>query len=456
MAASIDIFWGDEPLERSELQFLAALQADLDRRGVSALVLANFYTGRRARQVDFLIVTDARVCHVELKGYRGVLVGGRNGPWSVQDEDGSLRLIERQNPYTQAATCKFAISDDMHDLVATGLPGPVRDKFYKHIDTVVVVFPTLDPKSQVPSDYRVSTLGYPAFVQLLLSAGDPAPWTRRHWDEFIRARSLTSAKASIGNAGLSAEDRALEVEDYLRRYRDFYSPGLPPLVPLSFVADGNDILHDDVVRLALDAGMVLLVGQSGSGKSHLARHSTLAMSDELVPFWVAVRSYDGRLSTLLNRSVARFSTKTFTQLEEAIRRTGRRLLIVFDGLNECPEAMREQFAGDVRALDIRLDPLVLVTSQFVPSPPFRNGAITVQTTVLSLEQRVALLTSYGAPTIESKCEPFSNAYELAIAAECAVEIDGAPTRAKLFAAFLRRRLHDRSAPAICRQALRRI
>jgi energy-coupling factor transporter ATP-binding protein EcfA2 len=456
MAASIDIFWGDEPLERSELQFLAALQADLDRGGVSALVLANFYTGRGARQVDFLIVTDARVCHVELKGYRGILVGGTNGPWSIQDEDGSLRLIERQNPYMQAATCTFAISDDMHDLVATGLPGPVREKFYKHIDTVVVVFPTLDPKSQVPSDYRVSTLGYPAFVQLLLSAGDPAPWTRRHWGEFIRARSLTNAKASIGDAGLSFEDRALEVEDYLRRYRDFYSAGLPPLVPLSLVADGNDILHDEVVGLTRDAGMVLLVGQSGSGKSHLARHSTLAMSDELVPVWVAVRSYDGRLSTLLNRSIARFSTNTFTQLEEAMRRTGRRLLIVLDGLNECPEAMREQFAGDVRALDLRLDPLVLVTSQSMPSPPLRTGAITVQTTALSSDQRVALLTSYGAPTIESKCDPFSNAYELAIAAECAVEIDGAPTRAKLFAAFLRRRLRDRSTPAICRQALRRI
>ena len=102
MAETIEVFWGDEPDEQSERDFLAQLKEDLARRNVSATILANFYACLSSRQIDFLIVTGNHACPVELKNYSGVLVGGTNGPWSTRQRDGTLEMIDRQNPYSQA------------------------------------------------------------------------------------------------------------------------------------------------------------------------------------------------------------------------------------------------------------------------------------------------------------------------------------------------------------------
>lgn len=98
MAATIEVFWGDEPDEKSELDFLDQLEEDFARRDISATILVNFYTHRSSRQIDFLVVTRNHVCAVELKSYSGVLVGGTNGPWSARSPDGTLNVIERRNP----------------------------------------------------------------------------------------------------------------------------------------------------------------------------------------------------------------------------------------------------------------------------------------------------------------------------------------------------------------------
>src|SRR5690348_18168384 len=113
MRATIEVFWNGEPEVRSEREFLTQLKADLASRNVSATILANFYTYRSSRQVDFLVITDNHVCHVELKNYRGILTGTTNGPWSSRRPDGTLETIDHQNPYDQAVGCKMAISDDL-------------------------------------------------------------------------------------------------------------------------------------------------------------------------------------------------------------------------------------------------------------------------------------------------------------------------------------------------------
>jgi hypothetical protein len=89
--ATIEVFWGDEPDEQSERDFLSQLKDDLARRNISATILANFYTYRSSRQIDFLVVTRNHACSVELKNYRGVLGGGTNG----RGQPASLTAIVR-------------------------------------------------------------------------------------------------------------------------------------------------------------------------------------------------------------------------------------------------------------------------------------------------------------------------------------------------------------------------
>jgi len=58
MTADIKVFWGEPSAERSEAEFLAQLREDLTRRGISAVILANYFTASSSRQVDFFIITE--------------------------------------------------------------------------------------------------------------------------------------------------------------------------------------------------------------------------------------------------------------------------------------------------------------------------------------------------------------------------------------------------------------
>jgi len=61
---SVEVFWGGEPEHQSEREFLAQLRAELEGQQHGALILANFYLSG-GLQVDFLIITPDRLCHIE-------------------------------------------------------------------------------------------------------------------------------------------------------------------------------------------------------------------------------------------------------------------------------------------------------------------------------------------------------------------------------------------------------
>lgn len=64
---NVDVFLGDMIDDAIEHRFLQRLRGDLQRGGVRARIHANFVAGKMQRQVDFLICTDCRLVHAELK-----------------------------------------------------------------------------------------------------------------------------------------------------------------------------------------------------------------------------------------------------------------------------------------------------------------------------------------------------------------------------------------------------
>ncbi|NYF58812.1 NERD domain-containing protein [Micromonospora purpureochromogenes] len=453
----VEIYWGEEPTEQSERQFLAQLTADLRAHGVSALILANFFTSKGSRQIDFFVAAEAHACHVELKNYSGVLVGRQNGPWSTRRPDGSLEVIERQNPYAQAVGGRYAISDDMHAFVRDneGVPRPASEKrFYTQFDSVVCVYPRLEPGSQVPEDYKVRTLGYTHLLSLLATPGTRPGWTREHWLAFIRMHGLVpAAESSAGRLPLTeAQDF---VTSYIRRFRGFYGRDLHELVPMQVQVGAETVPSTQLLGGLGRWSHAQLVGRSGSGKSHLAKHAALGATEKgYVPVFVAAGMYEGRLSNLLDRSVARFSNNKAEELMHAARLLDRDVLLVVDGLNECSGSMVDRLVGDLSAFCLRTPALTLVTTQTeVKLPEPMSGQIISMGSV-GKDERQALLASYGTPAIAELCEPFATPYELSIASECAAELSGTPTSAELLAAFVRKRLSGLAEPAATRDALR--
>jgi hypothetical protein len=459
MVTTLEAFWGDEPDEQSERDFLAQLKEDLAQRDISATILANFYTKSRSRQVDFLVVTANHVCPVELKNYMGPLIGGENGPWSKRLRDGRLEVINRQNPYNQAFLCKMAISDDLQLLANqdSGIPRPPGGKkFYTQLDGVVCIFPRLEPGSQVPSDYRVKTLGYAEFVEFLTAAGPHPDWQPEHWLSYIRLLGLTSA-AGPGVQVLAAAAAQELASTYRQRFGNFYRRDLHELVPLPLIHGNEMITPPDLLGIVPANRHLQLIGPSGSGKSHHAKHAVLGLpEDSWLPVFIDAGMYEGRLAALLNRSVARFVTKTAADLTRAASINGQTVLLVIDGFNECPQPLQERLVGDLSAFCRRTSAATLITSQAPVSVSDAFEGTVVRVGHLDDEARKAVLTSYGAPEIVDLTEAFSTAYELSIAAECASELESPVTRAALFSAFVRKRLSQAPSPAGLRGVLRRL
>lgn len=460
MNPTFDVFWNAKPDVASELAFLKQLKADLARAGVPATIFANYFTKTRPRQVDFLVVTDEHVCHVELKGYTGVLHGGTNGPWSVVKRDGAVEVLEdRQNPYTQALACKMAISDDMHALARhdSAIPAPDNSRrFYTQFDSVVCIWPRLEDESQVPGDYKVRTLGYADFVKFLLTPGQRPAWIRDNWLAMIRMLGLINAQER-NQARLTTSAAQALADHYVQQFTDFPSRNLHELVPLPLAIGVETISLSALMAGLPEIRHVQLIGRSGCGKTHMVKHILLDLpANSLVPIFVEGAMYDGMLSTLLNRSVAPFTTARANDLLRSAAINGQTILLAIDGFNECSQPLQDRLLGELSAICRRTKAVTLITSQTtVPVPDYLTGQ-RVYVGELTDADRGAVLTSYGAPEILHLTEPFTTAYELSVAAECAHEIADSVTRASLFAAFTRKRLDRTRSPAVTRGVLRQL
>lgn len=455
---AVQVFFGDDLRVRSELDFLAQVEVDLEAADLQAVILANFFTCSGSRQVDFLIATESHACHVELKNYTGVLAGAENGAWSSRLADGRTEVIDRQNPYHQALGCKMAISDDMGSLAArdAGIPRPAgRQKFFTRLDSVVCVFPRLADGSEVPSDYKVRTLGYRDFFAFLSSPGANPGWRLEHWEAFIRDHSLVNARAASGE-GPNQTAAATMISEYRRRFDAFHRHGLHELVPVPWTRDGQVVTPNMLPCMAESAGHVQLTGPSGSGKSHLLRHTLLRTGPSVLPVIAEAGMYEGQLSALIGRSIARFTTASARELLRAATVCGHSVLLAVDGLNECPERLRETLAGDISAFCLWTGARTITTAQARAGFPSELTGIEVQAGSLGDADRRAVLASYGAEAIMSFSDPFTTPYELSVAAICASELRGVVTKGALFSNFIRRQLGSTPNPTPVRDALRQL
>ena len=109
MEPTIDVYLSEPIQEQSENDFLNRIKSAFREEGRNAIILGNFSV--LSRQVDFFLITENCACHVELKTSRYPISWGENGSWSQHLPDGSLKDMGSPNPYRQALTCKYTLSN---------------------------------------------------------------------------------------------------------------------------------------------------------------------------------------------------------------------------------------------------------------------------------------------------------------------------------------------------------
>ena len=206
---TIELFIGS-PLDiESEEVFLKRLIADLQKAHINATIFANFITREPHRQIDFFIATKTNAYHVELKTITAPIFGDTNGRWRIKLENGDYKSLGSQNPYRQALDCKYALSNAMDNLAknSANVPrSPNSKPFFKHIKSTVCVYPKLKLNSKVPSDFKVSTLGYPEFFRHLVKDKSSINWKKENWHELamtlglVRVRDINEITAPTVNS----------------------------------------------------------------------------------------------------------------------------------------------------------------------------------------------------------------------------------------------------------------
>jgi nuclease-like protein len=295
MKPTIDTYLGSPIEEESEKDFLSKLISDLRSRGEDAVVLANFHAGRLQLQVDFLVITSKCVCHVELKNYTRPIEGTYNGPWKLRMPDGKVTPVGDKNRYHQAKSCKFAISDELHALVKkdSSLPDiPSGKKFYQFIESVVCVFPEILPGSSIDkTDNKVRIKSYTDLAPFLITQNRNPGWRREHWIKFAMHLGLVRHEPSTELLEREPIKARKTVEEYSKRLSEMVGSNLHPPVPTKIHTKEGLIESSQLLDLFSKGIHCLVLGKSGTGKTHLLKHMALgAIRDNVLPILARAKS----------------------------------------------------------------------------------------------------------------------------------------------------------------------
>ena len=366
------------------------------------------------------------------------MLGKENGRWAQVLPDGEERQLEG-NCGRQAIDGTFAISDAMRSLARAKGGNDETVDFKRRIDTVVGMWEAIPEGSAIEPPRHVTVQGYRDLLERLVAPGPKVPWTDGDWDEFALHHGLYQPEDD-SPAERRRRNSLQIVSGYRLRARDSLAEGLKPPVDLGATGrDGTRASAQDIDRMVADGRTVAIAGPSGSGKSFLARHLAVRHCDAgRLVVWVRAADYEGRFSDLLSLATAPYSPERRGDLTRAAEAAGTAIMVVLDGLNECPEHERGEMLKQLKAFLLRHPAGVLVTTTTQDGLAGTLGAAILHAGEPDEEAREAILASYGARRPERISEQLRTPHELSIAAECECELAANASAADMHDAFIRR------------------
>ena len=438
LETNIALYIGAPIEEESERSVLSALLTTLAERAIPAVVFANLHVG--GRQLDFVVGTSQLTLVVEAKTSTYPLRGQYNGDWVAITRAGKKPF---RNAYQQALQATYAMRDAMraHDNSLSGYPR-----------ACVVFTPTLPAGSDLPeSDYKVSLCDL-GELPTQIDQGSVMRWSPEHWHRFAEVNGLQR----VADAKSALDARLLDAQRTLDRYSGAfaatYAPVIARYVPDSYRMAGQDCTLQDVeASLVHDREDLLIRGPSGCGKSLLSFClANRLLSVGVIPLIVECKSFDGQLSTSLDREAALLDMRSAMYLIAAARSLSRSIAVVVDGYNECPTASRVQLTRALRAVSVKYDAIVLITSQtdIERSDLLQLRQVNVVPPSNELKVKIANVDPSVDASLVPLLETVTTGIEANLVGQIGREISMSSSRFALFDFFVRRKLGDSASDVI--------
>ncbi|MFD0850537.1 NERD domain-containing protein [Sphingosinicella xenopeptidilytica] len=396
--------------------------------GVDAVLLANVILGPNRRQIDLIVATAATAIVVEIKAYIHPVHGGVNGPWCLEQDDGSRRDLDGSNPYQQALENRFTVTDCLRNVEGVD----VRDA----VGGMLCLYPAAPNGSAIPTgDFKAAIGGYADLVALLQTPrNNPLPLER--WRAFAEAQGLKDARASPP----SDADRL--IAQYLAAHADLSRATLDPYVDPLF--DSEDSTESLTARI-LNGEQMQIVGPSGSGKtSFLKQLASACAAHGNISIFIRSRDFHRDLGPLLRTDVARYTREKVPALFRAAASIGAEIIIHVDAINECPADRRADLIAALQAARINYGARIVLSGQEIIALPASLAGGTVQLPQPERDQAQRIVEAHLGRVLTASETPalevVATAHDAAILASTLGGTHALDGRFSLYHAFTRARL----------------
>jgi hypothetical protein len=386
------------------------------------------------RQIDFIVVTEPRVAHLELKHFPGPIEGegGVQGPWHTLSAKGTpiARIpSEGQNPLEQAKTAKYAISDAMREFAKRAglLPLPSGEKYFNRFESAVCIYPRIHPASKLTKgDFKVRVWSFDHCLDEMDASSIVNLWSIDRWrrfaTEFLKLDCVSLAEAiseEVYTAGTQFE--ALRSKQ---------------LKALNDAIQGSVELGPD-----LPTGQNLLVrGRQGIGKTlRVTRLALKAVSAGSLCFLLKCMRYRGDFARLRRGSIAPYSPMSVPELLDVAKARASSILLILDGIDQVSERRHQDELLDATLAFFEQCQCNVVISSSVPlTVPETIRGDTIVLEDLSLEDRRRIYACYapeGTPFLS--LDAFPTAQDIKVAAEAATGLSEKTTPAAVYDTYFR-------------------
>lgn len=347
----VRLYVGGSALNYTERSLLRSLRRHLEASGEPAVLMADLTLGPGGRQVDLIAATSTAAVVIEVKGYSAAVRGGKNGGWMIERGQGDWRPLGRTNPYRQANDCRFAVTDALAQQAITD-----SDRAKDAVGGMLCLFPSVPARSEIPvSDFKISIGGYDELLKLL-SAPRLSPIALDDWRRFAVALGLDDATR------LAPTEAEAGISDYIGALNDLVQAISEPFIEPQF--KDEELSTANLVELVARGGQVQLIGPSGSGKTKLMQRLALAIAGGgNLPILVRARDFESQLTPLLKTWIARCSPASLSTLLRWSKEAGAGIIILVDGMNECPQSLRDGLVGALQAARKRMGARIILAGQ---------------------------------------------------------------------------------------------
>lgn len=433
----VRVFYGAPVENVTETKLLTRLVGDLEREGVNAIVMANFFAGSNKLQIDLMVATALTACVVEVKGYYYPVKGQLNGAWSQDMGDGITRFLGSKNPYIQACDARFAVLDELRSLLAQS-----SESLRNSVLGMACLFPSPPKGSMIPAGNYKSTIDDYEGLMTLCRQSTTHPVSLNVWERLAQALGLSSDIGATNGKDDDIISRYLtEIpEAYNFGYAKFIEPNIDGLAP--------EKTTEQLLKRLLQGEQVQLIGPSGVGKTALLdRLVKVTASAGLVPIVIEARTFTDRLRPLLENAISTGTRCGLSAFLRAIQSRGSSIVLLVDGLNECNDQLRARLLRSLLAARLRYDiQLVLTSQQETPLPVPLQGA-TVRMNRPDLDHLRQIVESHlGRPLVLEEVaflDVASSAQDAVVLAAVLRDCGHIDGRYVLYSTFVRRRLGEK-------------